>query len=56
MCDIEKILKAFEEDLSSKTQKEKVEYLRSFGFQVSDKETEKTAKQTKQNKVAYANT
>lgn len=39
MCDIEKILKSFEEDLNSKTQEEKIAYLRSFGFQVSEKKT-----------------
>ena len=37
MCDIEMILKSFENDLNSKKQEEKIAYLQSFGFRVSDK-------------------
>lgn len=36
MCDIEKILKKFEDDLKSKTQSEKIAYLKSYGFQIAD--------------------
>lgn len=39
MCDIEKILKNFEEKLNSKSPEEKVSYLKSFGFQVCEKES-----------------
>lgn len=36
MHDIEKILKNFEDDLKSKTQSEKIAYLKSYGFQIAD--------------------
>lgn len=58
MCDVEKILKNFEDDLNSKTQKEKIAYLRSFGFQVSDKKREDNLKSRKisKKKLVMANT
>lgn len=37
MYDIEKILKKFEDDLNSKTIDEKAAYLKSFGFEILDK-------------------
>ena len=43
MCDIEKILKDFEEKLNSKSPEEKVSYLKSFGFQVCEKEDSKAS-------------
>lgn len=54
MCDIEKILKNFEEKLNSKSPEEKVSYLKSFGFQVCEKEDSKAsvAKKQRQNKAA----
>lgn len=54
MCDIEKILKNFEEKLNSKSPEEKVSYLKSFGFQVCEKEDSKgsVAKKQRQNKAA----
>lgn len=56
MCDIEKILKDFEDDLNSKSQEEKIAYLRSFGFQVQAKPTEHGgAKEVENNKFVRAN-
>lgn len=49
MCDIDKILRNFENDLNSKKPEEKVAYLRSFGFKVKDKQKNKNLNQKKQN-------
>lgn len=43
MCDIEKILKNFEDDLNSKSQEEKIAYLKSFGFCVQEKSDNENA-------------